>query len=236
MVVKNTEKAKDYLDLTDGEYEKVKEISAAFTMAKLSYHASLLENALSDMQRASNAKRSIAEISLTRMCDSKNSSSAEALIARIEELEKQSAMLKMGVPMTNAQPMQTAAVEQKPKQSELVRTPEEEASRQEGKPQSNDAPAPYGKWNAVLERIAEIKKPLSSQFFGAKAIKISESSFVIEMSGFFAERIKSSSADMAILKGVIAEKEQKQPSEITVDIKAKGADSQNSFSNDLDNI
>ena len=231
MVVRNTDKAKSYLDLTDGEYERVKEISKKFTMAKLSYHTSLLESALSDMQRASNAKRSIAEIALTRMCDAKAAATPEALMARIEELEKQVAMLKMGVPMAPVR-----AEEQKnEKAPEPVRAEAVAEAKTENKAHSGQ-PVPYESWGRVLERIAEIKKPLSSHFVSARVYKCSEVDFLIEMSGFFAERIKNSPADMAILKGVIAEYEQKQPTDIKVEIKPKSAEAQNSFANDLDNI
>ena len=55
MVVKNSDKAKSYLDLTDVEYQTLKEIANVFTMARLSYHSMLLEAAMADMQRATNS-------------------------------------------------------------------------------------------------------------------------------------------------------------------------------------
>ena len=237
MVVRNTDKAKSYLDLTDGEYERVREISKDFSMARLIYHTTVLENALADMQRAMNAKRSIAEIALTRMCDPKLLPTAEALAVRIEELEKQVTMLKMGVPMT-ATP---ATVDITPRESaETVKEasdPSPVSSAAQEKSETVKAGGePYSSWGSVLERIAEIKKPLSSQFFGAKAQRLSETEFVIEMNAFFADRIRNSQADMSILKGVIAEKEEKTPAEISVTIKVKTADSSDGFSTDLNNI
>ena len=231
MVVRNTDRAKTYLDLTDGEFERVREISKDFTMAKLIYHTSLLEGALADMQRASNAKRSIAEIALTRMCDPRLLPTAEALAVRVEELEKQMTMLKMGVPMATAS-IQKAENDTSDVITEPKRPEPPKASVQNG----FSAPEPYAAWGAVLERMAEIKKSLSSQFFGAKAEKISETSFSIEMSGFFANKIANSPADMTILKGVIAEKEGKAPTEISVTIKPKSQSSQSGFTSDLENI
>ena len=230
MVVRNTDKAKSYLDLTDGDYERVREISKDFSMPKLVYHTSVLEGAMADMQRAANAKRSIAEIALTRMCDSKLLGTPEALAVRIEELEKQVTMLKMGVPMS-------APVSNDTKREE----PEKEPIKDNGAAKAAaevkaSASQAYGAWGAVLERIAEIKKPLSSQFFGAKAYKISENEFSVEMNAFFAERIKNSQADMSILKGVIAEKEGKTPSEITVTVKIKASGENGAVISDLENI
>jgi DNA polymerase III gamma/tau subunit len=88
MVVKSVDSAKEYLDLTELEYEGLVKIAREFSMAKLSYHTSILEAAMADMQRAVNSKRSIAEIALTRMCDAKLSASPEALAVRLEEMER----------------------------------------------------------------------------------------------------------------------------------------------------
>ena len=225
MVVRNTDRAKSYLDLTDGEYERVKEISKDFSTAKLIYHTELLERALGDMQRASNAKRSIAEIALTRMCDAKLLATAEALAVRVEELEKQLTMLKMGAiaaaPVTEKQlePQPPSKAPEKEKVSVSVH---------------GDAPELYREFGEVLERMAEIKKSLSSQFVGARAYRLSENSFSIEMSAFFAAKINGSAQDMSILKGVIAEKEGKNPQDISVTVKEKSASAD--FSSDLDNL
>ena len=99
MIVKNSERAKVYLDLTDAEYASLTEIASGYTMARLSYHTSMMESAMADMQRALNSKRAIAEITLTRMCDTKLSFDVEALALRVEELEKTVKMLKLGVPI-----------------------------------------------------------------------------------------------------------------------------------------
>ncbi len=237
MVVRNTDKAKSYLDLTDGEYERVREISKDFSMARLIYHTTVLEAALADMQRAMNAKRSIAEIALTRMCDPKLLPTAEALAVRIEELEKQVTMLKMGVPMT-ATPVATDNLprENTEKTEEALVSTSDSSATDEKAESVKARPEPYAAWGNVLERIAEIKKPLSSQFFGARVHRLSETEFLIEMNSFFADRIRQSQTDMSILKGVIAEKEGKTPSEISVTIKVKSADSNGGFSSDLDNI
>jgi len=227
MVVRNTERAKSYLDLTDGEFERVNSISKNFSMAKLIYHTELLERALADMQRASNAKRSIAEIALTRMCDAKLLPTAEALAVRVEELEKQLAMLKMGAisaPATVKDESEKPVFDKAPEPLKETRIQAKQSA----------APELYGGFGAVLERIAEIKKSLSSQFIGAKAYRLSENSFLVEMSGFFAAKINGNAQDMSILKGVIAEKEGKNPQDISVSIKEKSSNT--NFSSDLDNL
>ena len=234
MVVKNTAKAKSYLDLTDGEYERVLEISKKFSMAHLSYHTAILEAALSDMQRASNSKRSIAEIALTRMCDARLSASAEALALRVEELEKQVSMLKMGVPVASA-PVVSVPEKQtveKPAVAESAVDKKAEVSAAP-KADTDGSFSAYEAWGRVLERIGEIKKSLSSQFVSAK-VQRKGNIFKIAMSEFFARRINENAADMAIVRGVIAEIEGINPTDVVLTVEAKTAAKANDLSSELE--
>lgn len=214
MVVKNSDKAKAYLDLTDVEYETLKQISSHFTMSRLSYHSTVLEAAMADMQRATNSKRSIAEIALTRMCDPKLELSAEALALRVEELEKQISMMKLGIGV-NAEPVR----ETKPVGPvDVNRDVKAQAVEQ-----IEERTQLYERWNSVRERIGELKPSLSSQFNGAVAYRVGEREFLVQMSAFFAARLKSGTSDFAILKGVIAELEGVSPSDVTVNVEGLSA-------------
>ena len=81
-----------------------------------------------------------------------------------------------------------------------------------------------------------MKRSLSSQFVSAKAYRTANNEFIIQMSGFFANRIKNSAPDMAILKGVIAEKEGLNSNEITVKIEEKINDKATDATSDFDNF
>ena len=222
MVAKCSSRAKGYLDLTDGEYDRVRSIAEKFSMAKLSYHTSLLEVALEDMQRAANSKRSIAEIALTRMCEPKLVASAESLAVRVEELEKQISLMKMGaIPIQQAESIQSVAKMEEQTAPKVNEAPKKATPLAE---KASDEIRPYENWGRVLERIGEIKRSLSSQFVSAKAYRHGIGNFSIRMSAFFANRIKSSTPDMAILKGVIAEKEGLSANEITVTVEEKNND------------
>ena len=87
----------------------------------------------------------------------------------------------------------------------------------------------------MLERISEIKKPLSSIFFGARAFRMG-SSFAIQLKPFFLERLKSSSADIAILRGVIAECEGIQPDAVKLSLGVMSDEKGPGVLSDLDNI
>ena len=229
MVVKNTDKAKQYLDLTDVEYEALKKVSEGFSMAKLSYHTSLLENAMADMQRAVNSKRSIAEIALTRMCDTRLVVTAEALALRVEELEKQISMMKLGIPTA-----QSAAV----KTDDEPMAPEVKEEKPSKKTKSGESQAllPYEKWQTVVERIGELKRSLSSQFGSSVAYVRGDGSFLVKMSDFFAKRIVSNASDFAILRGVIAEAEGKEPGDVTVVVEGMGKADNNALSGEFEGI
>ena len=215
MVVKNTDKAKQYLDLTDVEYETLKRISEAFTMARLSYHTTLLEAAMADMQRATNSKRSIAEIALTRMCDPKLVVSAEALALRVEELEKKLSMLQMGIPMP-----QSSEQPKTIQKADASTQPRSVTVESKSVPTLNEK-QPYERWQTVVERIGELKRSLASQFGSAIAYRVGDSEILVRMSDFFAQRIMASASDFAILRGVIAETEGKTIDAITVKIEGE---------------
>ena len=233
MVVKTSDKAKSYLDLTDVEYETLKRISGDFTMARLVYHTTVLEGALADMQRALNSKRSIAEIALTRMCDPKLVGSVEALTVRIEDLEKKISMMKMGI---SAQPKPSVESDG----VSAAQAPSEPFSVKEEAPSASESDAfgvsPYGDWQGVIERMGELKRSLASQFVGSSAFRTGKNSFLIKMSPFFASRLASNADDFAILRGVIAEAEEKESTEITVKIEGVNKIASDDASSELEKM
>jgi len=150
-----------------------------------------------------------------------------------KELEKQLAMMKMGV-VQNAQATPVAPVVVDDfKEEELAEIPEpipaptpdnsgEVAGKAEEKivPPTPKKAEPYASWQTAIERIGELKRPLASQLSSAKVYKMPDNSILIAMNEFFAARIASSAADFAIVRGVIAEIEGKSADEILIKIKA----------------
>ncbi len=94
LVVKTVKNYAAYLDLTDSEASEMAELAAMFTYETISYHCRILEEALGGMMRANAVRRIVAEMALVRMCDKRLSSTPEAMLARISELERQ---IKNGV-------------------------------------------------------------------------------------------------------------------------------------------
>lgn len=211
MVVKNSERAKTYLDLTDAEYTSLSDIASKFTMSRLSYHVSILESAMADMQRAFNSKRSIAEIALTRMCDTRLSESNEALALRIEELERAVKMLKLGVtpaPQPVTEVKKSEAHVQKPSMTE-----NKPALEEEKKPTSLQV---YSGWGRVIKKIAELKRSLSACIAAGSVYTDGCGTYIIRLDDFFADKLSSSETDISIVRGTIAENEGKSVAEIKI--------------------
>ena len=239
MVVKNTERAKDYLDLTEAEYESLVKLAAQFTPARLSYHVSILETAMTDMQRAFNAKRSIAEIALTRMCDAKTSMSAEALAERVDELERELAKLKLGGvglskvvnDETNVQVLPTVKI----KEADVEENSQSGIKSQaEADTTKLTKPVKYDKWQSVVERIGEIKCSLSVQFTKSVAYRMPDGTYLIRMNSFFASKLSGSDADLSILRGIIAEKEDVTTDKIRIVIEPLDTSSIGDFSDEIE--
>ena len=198
MVVKNSENAKAYLDLTDSEYASLSEIAASMTMARLSYHVTLLEEAMSDMQRAFNSKRAIAEIALTKMCDARLSNSTEALSLRIEELEKALKMITLGVT-----PVSSNSAKNEVKPVKIEEKPAQKSNAANVTPTNEQAFfSVYGDWGKVLKKIGELKVSLSASIASGVVHTDGRGTFVIRMTDFFAKKLLSSDTDMAIRKAI----------------------------------
>ncbi len=87
LVIKTTENAARYLDLTDVQTEELSSLCQNLSRAVLLAHCRLLEDAFFAMQNTHAVKRLVAEMTLVRMCDPKLDTSAEGMLSRIAKLE-----------------------------------------------------------------------------------------------------------------------------------------------------
>ncbi len=101
LVVKTTRDPARYLDLTDAENTTLRAVAERFTKEILLYHTGLLEDALFSMQKSHAVKRTVAELTLVRLCDPALDTSTESIIARLSRVEEQ---LVAGIP-TAPQPV-----------------------------------------------------------------------------------------------------------------------------------
>ncbi|MBR2930342.1 MAG: DNA polymerase III subunit gamma/tau [Clostridia bacterium] len=242
MVVKNTDRAASYLDLTEGEYEELAAIARELSPARLAYHTTVLEGAMADMQRAYNSKRAIAEIALTRMCDAKSAITPEALALRLEELERALTSGRISVkeeekprPVSSSAPKEagepkvakpTAASAPTPKAS-----PAQPASEPSGATVTE--PRPLAEWRRVLDRIGEIKRPLAVQFARSRCMVMPDGGYRIYMNAFFAKMLSGSESDMAIVRTTIAEALGKSADTVKITVEAIDASKLSPVTDDL---
>jgi hypothetical protein len=73
----------------------------------------------------------------------------------------------------------------------------------------------------VLDRIAVLKRPLYSGLLSATVHKSGGSVFTVALNDFFARRLQTSDADVAMIKAVIAEREGCSADDITLKIQSK---------------
>lgn len=87
LISKYSADPKDYLDLTENEFDILKNTASKFTLSRLFYHSKVLDAALKDMNRMPQTKRMTAEFALVKMCDETLDTASEALLSRIEAIE-----------------------------------------------------------------------------------------------------------------------------------------------------
>ena len=119
LIVKTAKNAAEYLDLTDSEIKSMGALAAKFSREQISYHCSMLENALLVMQKGNPIRRIAAELTLVRMCDTSLSTSNEALLARIAALENKLANgdIQVKAAPTQEAPVQDKSNEKKPRRA-----------------------------------------------------------------------------------------------------------------------
>lgn len=232
MVLKNSKNAKAYLDLTDVEYSSLSKVAESFSPARLSYHVTILENAMADMQRAFNSKRSIAEIALTRMCDPRLVTSPESLALRIEELEKSISILKLGVPVNVDSKIEK--VEPKKEIKAEKSEPQKEIKTDNISKTNDKVEQKYLGWNDVVATVSELKYSLNRWLSSAKATRCG-STFTIYADTFLYKKLCSNANDVELVRGVIAQREKLSREEVIIKITEAVSASSSPFS-DLENL
>ena len=87
LVVKTSRDAAAYLDLTDNETRELTALASEFTVERLSYHCSMLQENAALMSGANSVRRISAELTLLKICDERLNTSPEAMLSRISEIE-----------------------------------------------------------------------------------------------------------------------------------------------------
>ena len=234
LVLKTTKNAFKYLDLTDSEQAAMTRVAARFTRETLLWHSGLLEDALFSMQKSHSVKRTVAEITLIRMCDPLLDTSTESILSRLSKLEE-SALT--GAPV--AHPETTA--ETPPKADKELRSlndfVEESLAQRHApddperfartkvlppdflvvtpKPAKSVAPPPADEpqrrvlrplrsWTEVVARVGEQNPMVASFFKQAKAYTTEDGKVVIKFNNDFAVNMTKQGNTPETLRAALA--------------------------------
>ncbi len=183
-VVKNTKSPKNYLDVSETEFEEIKDVASKFSNAVISSHISQLEEAFSAMQRPNASKRICAEMALIKMCDNKLTNTNDALAERISALEEKLANGNFSAPV-----MQTVTVEKK--QEEVIIPKEETIQEETPKEEIRYADKTEKKvlrqlnsWPEIVKKFAKTD-PSTSSFLGMSYAYKNGDNIVIRVPGTF---------------------------------------------------
>ena len=128
LVIKTSRNASAYLDLTDSEAQELGALAAEFTVEKLSYHCTMLQENAAQMSGANAVRRIAAELALVKMCDERLNTSPEAMLSRISEIE--SAMASGAVAVS----VSKTAEEAKSADNTTAPVPEAQRPRRQARP------------------------------------------------------------------------------------------------------
>ena len=188
LVVKTTKSPESYLDLTDSELVALRALSDRFTKELLLYHTGLLEDALFAMQKAFAVKRTVAEITLLRLCDPALDTSYESILARLSRIEEQ---LVGGVSLPVAQPAPAAVPVPADTPCELVAPVVAPAPAVTPVPASTPPAAerrvlrPLRTWSEAVDRVRATSPMAAAFLMKAKAYTTEEGGVVVKLGSTF---------------------------------------------------
>ena len=196
LVVKTTDAAARYLDLTDAETADLAALAATFSRGKLLAHCRLLEEALFAMQKANAVKRMVAELTLVRMCDPTLDTSAESLLSRIERLEDALAGGMSAAPAPAAPAPKKATPAPAPAAPKAAPTP----------PPAPTAPTATGRvltrirgFMSAVERVERENTMIASFLQNARALTDGEGRVVLQVENAFAEMMLDPADSRALI-------------------------------------
>ena len=194
LILKTTQNAAAYLDLTDHEAAEMKRIAALFRKETLIRHCKLLEDALFAMQKANAIKRVIAEMTLVRMCDAALDTSPEAMLSRIAQIEER---LEGGVVPT-APAKQEKAEKSTPVEQKTAEAPKKADPKPAPAAEKKEAPKPapatattrtlrtVRSWMEVVERIGRSDPRTASFVKSSRAYETEDGKIIVRCDNPFA--------------------------------------------------
>ena len=191
LVVKTTKTPEGYLDLTDSELSALRMLADKFTKETLLYHTGLLEDALFAMQKAFSVKRTVAEITLLRLCDPALDTSTEAILARLSRMEEQLVGGVSAAPIQPAPVISEAEADSPPAKTPAAETAPAEPTKPAPAPKAEASAAerrilrPLRTWSEAVDRVRATSPMAAAFLMKAKAYTTDDGGVVVKLGGTF---------------------------------------------------
>ena len=199
MISSCTKDASGIIKALPGEMLRIEKQSKAFSQHEIFYAISVLQDTLVKMSKSA-SKRLEFELALVKLCSPELSVGTEALLARIEKLESELAVLKARGTASIA----AAKEETKSEPEEIHKIPEEEPNRV---PAEKEVPSEseFAPWEDVIELIRKKNGMLFSLLNGSKAYLSGKRVLIDSPNSFFIEYMQKNDDSREVIKNAITE-------------------------------
>lgn len=203
MIVSCAKDASAILKILPGEMLRIEKQAKAISQPEIFHAVSVLQDTLVKMSKSA-SKRLEFELALVKLCSPALTQSPEALLARIEKLEKEVVLLKA---RGAASAVQTApAAEAAPKAEPAPVYEEIPAEEPKAVPAQNAASdAEFAQWEDVVEIIKGRNRMLYSFLEGSKAYLSGKRILIDSPNDFFIDYMQKNDDAKEVIKNAITE-------------------------------
>ena len=178
MVVKTSEKAASYLELTNDEIASLKQISEGYSFDRIAACVRALDDTLTNLQKGTYDNRVLAEMTLIKLSSRRLGDSPEVLAARIGELEMRLAALENGAVIAPTTKISKPVKKQEPTTgSEAKAVPMKVTENEPSKPAAvKEAVGTdvIDNWIEVIDRVSRADMSAGAFLTGTRAVRDSE--------------------------------------------------------------
>ena len=203
MVVSCAKEASAILKVLPGEMFRIENQAKAFSMQEIFYAVSVLQDTLVKMAKSA-SKRLEFELALVKLCTPSLSNGTEALLARIEALEKEIVLLKArGVaPAVKEMPAKTEKTSEKEPvyEADIPEMPPEIP-----KPAETSSGNEFAQWEEVIEIIRKKNGMLFPFLDGSKAYLVGGRVLIDSPNEFFIGYMQKNDDAKELIKNAITE-------------------------------
>ena len=204
MIASCTKDASAILKSLPGEMLRIEKQSKAFSQPEIFYAISVLQDTLVKMSKSA-SKRLEFELALVKLCSPELSNGTEALLARIERLESEIALLKArGVAPAEKTPAKEPEKAFEEPKEVYAEVPAEEPKAVSA-PFESGAESEFAPWEDIIELIRKKNGMLFSLLSGSKAYLSGKRVLIDSPNSFFIEYMQKNDDSREVIKNAITE-------------------------------